>query len=266
MAIIDLLDRPVAYHRVYRVITGSTVAAVMLSQAAYWQQVCDKSGCGDGHGWWWKDRTEWEQETGLSRSEQETARKRLVQIGVLEEKRRGVPARMWYRIDIQILEEKLQQYQQNDRIRPTSKRKPRQSVSKKPTFKEVRIQPFIPEITTETTHKNTTTLDGQKTTARKIDEAEIEQYITLVGIPTSLKKKNPTKYLQGIRERLTTQHGLNEWDYKQLAIIEGNPVADDAGALAAYQEINRTRKYICALPGRSDVVTSDTVGDGHPST
>ena len=261
MAIIDLLDRPVAYHRVYRVITGSTVAAVMLSQAAYWQQVCDKSGCGDGHGWWWKDRTEWEEETGLSRSEQETARKRLVQIGVLEEKRRGVPARMWYRIDIQILEEKLQQYQQNDRIRPTSRRKPRQPVSQKNTFKKVRIQPFIPEITTETTHENTTTLDGQKT-----NEADIERYITLVGVPTSLKKKNPTKYLQGIRDRLTTQHGLNEWDYKQLSIIEGKPVADYAGDLAAYQEINRTRKYLCSLPGRSGIATSGTIAGEHPNT
>lgn len=46
---------------------------------------------------------------GLSRSEQETARKKLLQVKTQEgapvwaEERRGVPARMWYRVDVAAL-------------------------------------------------------------------------------------------------------------------------------------------------------------------
>lgn len=112
MALIDLLDRPIAYHRVFRTITGNTVAAIMLSQAVYWQRIVDK-GKGGKKGWWFKSATEWKEELGLNRSEQETARKVLSASGLLETERRGVPARIWYRLDQDILEKKLEEYQQN---------------------------------------------------------------------------------------------------------------------------------------------------------
>ena len=37
MNILDLLDRPIAYHRIFARLTGSVHAALMLSQAVYWQ-------------------------------------------------------------------------------------------------------------------------------------------------------------------------------------------------------------------------------------
>lgn len=88
------LQRPIAYHRIFREVSGSTVAALFLSQMWYWTP---RAGRSDG--WIYKTREELQAETGLSRSEQETARKHLKARGILKEELRGVPARMHYRID-----------------------------------------------------------------------------------------------------------------------------------------------------------------------
>lgn len=94
--LIQLLDRPVAYQpsfanlRAGKVKSGP-VAAVFLSQLVYWHNRMDG-------GWIYKTQAEINQETQLTRDEQETARKRLVALGVLEEARRGVPATMHFRI------------------------------------------------------------------------------------------------------------------------------------------------------------------------
>jgi len=156
MALIDLLDRPIAYHRIFRTITGNTVAAVMLSQAVYWQRIAD-SGNGGKDGWWWKERDEWETETGLSRSEQETARKRLIQLGVMKEHRRGVPPRMWYHVDFDILEEKLQEYQQNAGFQPFKRRESSHLKGDNSAIYKAGFQPYISKTTSKIPSKNTTT-------------------------------------------------------------------------------------------------------------
>jgi hypothetical protein len=60
-------------------------------------------------GWFWKTRAEWQRETGLSRHEQENARKALVARGLLHEARRGMPARMHFRVDLDRLGQLLAQ-------------------------------------------------------------------------------------------------------------------------------------------------------------
>jgi hypothetical protein len=156
VALIDLLDRPIAYHRVFRTITGNTVAAIMLSQAVYWQRIAD-SGNGGRDGWWWKEREDWEAEIGLSRSEQETARKRLIQLGVMKEQRRGVPPRMWYRVNFDVLEEKLQEYQQNAGIQPFKRRESSHLKGDNPAIYKAGFQPYISKTTSKITSKNTST-------------------------------------------------------------------------------------------------------------
>ncbi|WP_343529284.1 primosomal protein I [Yokenella regensburgei] len=101
-ALIQLLDRPVAYQPAFaqlkagKVKSGPT-AAVLLSQFVYWHNRMDGE-------WMYKTREDIKKETGLSRDEQETARKRLVALGVLEEQLRGAPATMHYRINSARLE------------------------------------------------------------------------------------------------------------------------------------------------------------------
>ncbi|MHB8149498.1 MAG: hypothetical protein ACYDIB_05000 [Desulfobulbia bacterium] len=155
MALTDLLSRPVAYHRVFRAITGNTVAAIMLSQALYWQHMVDR-GKGGKNGWWYKSGADWNEELGLNRSEQETARKILITGGLLKTEKRGVPARMWYHLDLNFLEKKLQEYQQNAGIPQT--RNSNKQVCRNPAGKFAVFRQTISETTSKTTSKNTSGL------------------------------------------------------------------------------------------------------------
>lgn len=95
----ELLDRPIAFQRSFVTITGSVTAALFLSQAVYWANRSD--------GWFWKTQAQWEEETGLSRREQDTARKNLTHSGVLREELRGAPAKLHFFVDFQRLKEIL---------------------------------------------------------------------------------------------------------------------------------------------------------------
>lgn len=92
MKIAQILDRPIAYHRIFVTLTGSVKAAVMLSQALYWQP---RSRQKDG--WWYKTAEEWEEETGLTRHEQATARKDCEPFLMAE--LRGVPATLYWKVN-----------------------------------------------------------------------------------------------------------------------------------------------------------------------
>lgn len=92
-ALDDLLDRPIAFNPAFKKITGRTSAAVWLSQVYYWSKRTS-----DPDGWFWKTAKECEEETGLTDNEQKTAREICVKLGVVEEKLKGVPATLYYRL------------------------------------------------------------------------------------------------------------------------------------------------------------------------
>ena len=105
-AIIALLeDRPIAYHPLLAKVLGGVKQAVFVSQLLYW------TGKGKrADGFIWKKQEEWTEETGLSANEQRTARKHLVKSGVLQEKLKGIPAQLYYRIDTDALQARLAEY------------------------------------------------------------------------------------------------------------------------------------------------------------
>lgn len=90
---LDLLDRPIAFHRCLVPIAGSVAGAVFLSQLIYWSK---RSSQGDGS--IYKTRTEWEEETGLGRLEQEAVRRVLREAGVLVEMKKGIPCRLYFKL------------------------------------------------------------------------------------------------------------------------------------------------------------------------
>jgi len=92
--LLDVFDPPVSFHRCLVPVTGSVTAALMLSQAIWSSQASDP----EADGWFVKSRDEWEEETGLSRWEQETARRVLRDGGFLEERRVGMPAKLCFRV------------------------------------------------------------------------------------------------------------------------------------------------------------------------
>lgn len=103
MDVLSLLDRPIAYHRIFVTLTGSVTAAVLLSQAVYWSR-----RTGENNGWWWKTAADWTEETGLTRREQETARAILRELQFWQEEKRGIPARLWFFLDVPALERALE--------------------------------------------------------------------------------------------------------------------------------------------------------------
>jgi hypothetical protein len=92
----DLLDRPIAFHRGLKRVINSANTALMLSQAIYWSRRTED-------GWFYKTQVEWEEETFLTRSEQELARKYLRTQNFWHEERRGCPAKLYFRVDFQAL-------------------------------------------------------------------------------------------------------------------------------------------------------------------
>ena len=91
-------ERPVAYYPKLVKVTGGVNAAIFLSQLGYWTPKA-----ADPDGWVYKTQIEWESETGLTRWEQETARRQLRERSILSETKRGMPARLYFRIDVDAL-------------------------------------------------------------------------------------------------------------------------------------------------------------------
>ncbi|HLZ28548.1 MAG TPA: DnaA N-terminal domain-containing protein [Chloroflexota bacterium] len=93
-----LCDQPIAYHPAVAKAVGSVTAGVLLSQLLYWTPRSR-----DSAGWIWKTQAEIYEETGLTRREQETARRHLVELGIVAERRAGVPAKLYFRVDMRVL-------------------------------------------------------------------------------------------------------------------------------------------------------------------
>jgi hypothetical protein len=115
----------IAYYPVIaRALGGDANATVFLCQACYWQSKigpneffyklrdAERDDAGELMPPSHANRQSWEWETGLQRAAQESARRRLVQLGMLEESRRGVPARLHFRVNLQNVAEFLLKNQQ----------------------------------------------------------------------------------------------------------------------------------------------------------
>lgn len=98
--ILDDIDRPIAFRRALVRLTGSVKAALMLSQAIYWEERVTRED-----GWFYKSIEEWQEETGLSRYAQETARKKCRKY--LLSDLRGLPAQLYWKVDREVLKADL---------------------------------------------------------------------------------------------------------------------------------------------------------------
>ena len=80
--LLEVFDSPVSFHRCLVPITGGVISALMLSQAIWTTQSLEPSA----DGWF------------IRSQEQESARRALRRSGLLEERRGGLPARLWFRV------------------------------------------------------------------------------------------------------------------------------------------------------------------------
>lgn len=88
------LGQPIAYYPQLAKPLGGVTAAILFGQLFFWQ---DKTSNSLGV---YKTQAELEQETGLSRREQETARKKLVELGILVETHKRLEHRIYFKLDL----------------------------------------------------------------------------------------------------------------------------------------------------------------------
>lgn len=87
-----LSDRPIAFHPQLARVLGGINEALLFQQLAYWS---DK---GSDPEWIYKTQRDIQDEITLTRTQQENARKKLRSLGVIEEDKRGVPAKLYFRV------------------------------------------------------------------------------------------------------------------------------------------------------------------------
>ncbi|WP_315128064.1 hypothetical protein [Comamonas antarctica] len=151
--LIAYLDRPIAFQRAFVDLGAGITGALMLSQAIYWARRTTED-C-----WFYKTVTEWTEETGLSRTEQENARAKLQKLGVLEVVRRGVPAKLYFRVDNDGLLKALEAHPPENKIAgnlQTGSQVSRKPVARKPASKSPRNTQSIKGKTTKETTAETT--------------------------------------------------------------------------------------------------------------
>jgi len=93
--LLELLDMPISFHRCFVAISGKVTAALLLS---YLWWAADEAGS-EAQGWFARPLDHIRDETGLSRDELCGARRILRERAILQDRRRGMPPVVEFRID-----------------------------------------------------------------------------------------------------------------------------------------------------------------------
>lgn len=164
-----LSQRPIAYYPIYREITGSTTAGILLSQLMYWFSKKDKI---------FKTDKEIMDETKLTEKELRNAKKLIKNLDFITVSVEGIPAKTFYEIKWDLLEVELNK---NDDTVKTSSDVTVKQVSPKgqdcdsPKGETNKNNNFNTEITTEITSYTKKNIQKNKTQFPK-DDQELQRY------------------------------------------------------------------------------------------
>jgi hypothetical protein len=166
-----LLSRPVAFHVALARVCNSAIAGLMLSQAIYWSEVLERTNP-SRNGWFYKTREEWADEIHLSRWEQEAARTILRKLGFWQEELRGVPAQIYFRVDMQRLALAISQLVvvPPAGLRPHSSRRQNHQQGGDGATSKVAVVP--PAFHTETTQETIPEITGGSATSALLPPSE----------------------------------------------------------------------------------------------
>lgn len=101
--LLRVFDQPIAFHRCLVPISGGVNAALLLGQLIYWTPRASSKD-----GWIYKTAQELENEIGLGRREQETARRALRDRGLVREGKKGIPPKIYFWVDVAALQMALE--------------------------------------------------------------------------------------------------------------------------------------------------------------
>lgn len=158
--------RQIAYHPVYRTITGSTTAGILLSQLMYWWDKMDGNE-------FYKTDAELIEETAMTIDEIKGAKARLKSFEFVSITRKGVPAKTYYSIDLDGLIQAIAQTGTGDSHQPDSGNSTNWPGQNPPTItidysKDYTIEHEV-EISPSSKTKNTKGNDGERPISYQTD-------------------------------------------------------------------------------------------------
>ncbi|ACA32561.1 hypothetical protein [Histophilus somni] len=208
------LGQPIAYYPKMAKPLGGVTAAILFCQLFYWQDKTDNPlGV-------YKTQAELEQETGLSRREQETARKKLVELGLLIETHKRLEHRIYFKLDLAKFDDLMATIfeVENPTLPDGDNVQPRMAES---DIREVAKPPFVnTKTTTENTNnkKDLTNVKSKKATPKPTALALLAEF----GITDQLaedfieqRKVKKAPITQTVLNRLQTQA-----DIAKLPLVE----------------------------------------------
>ncbi len=198
----QILTRPIAYHRIFATIAGGAKAGLFLSQGFYWTNIKDASDP-EAQSWFYKTRVEWEFETGLTREEQETARRQLIKRGLLKEKKQGLPAKLFYQFQKEEILIRIWAVMNSDSavLSQTSLRVSRKQASGKTSTRSA----AKPQATsTQTSSRNTSSISSSSapSAANGDDEQNLIDELRAQDVSPGRAKQLATKWPDEMRHRL----------------------------------------------------------------
>ncbi|MDH2917445.1 MAG: hypothetical protein PXX77_11295 [Gallionella sp.] len=226
----QLLKRPVAFFPAFAKIGGSVNAGIMLSQLWYWSD----GRAWNKEGWIWKTALEWAKETALSESEVEGARKKLVERGLIQYKRAGLPAKPHYLLNKQAILEAVISLQTDTTSLPNSGKQGESDSANKTDEKHDSGSPKSEEHNTETSPESSSETTPTTTTASGVvddmnckiqtpvwQEGELAGNLEeLIAASYWMQHKtegvrNPAGFKSAVRKRITAK-GPNAEDWETL--------------------------------------------------
>jgi hypothetical protein len=152
-------------------IIGTVSATLLFCQLAHWM------GKGkDPNGWIYKKSKELQKETGLTKDQQETARRLLKRMDLIEEKRKGIPPIVHFRIKIGTLTQRWEEYEIKRGDSPQLQEKKMASRAEtNPRQQSAAFSAHIPE----STHKNTQKITSEMNHLSDHEERRREAYLKI---------------------------------------------------------------------------------------
>ncbi len=239
MNLLDLFDRPIAFHRVFATICGDTNAALLLSQAVYWQKIVESTDSGkiiQGKKYFWKTQVEFQNEIALTPHRQLSARKKMQKFDFWNEKKCGIPRKLYFRVSLKKLEiytqnlavekdksdkklsktdKKSEQNQQNSQIeRQASQKGCASSADLRCLFlKSAELPRDYPKDYSGKNHPPKAPPDGG---GFYENDSQIREYVEFAIEKKSSEIKDLTAYRASLMCRIRRQGGLSEPDFEQL--------------------------------------------------
>lgn len=103
--LLDIFEEPIVIQRNFLRLTGNLNSAMLLS----WIVTLSQDQEYESDGWLRLTQATWQQDTGLSRFELESARAALRKRELIEERRKGLPAKTEIRLDVNRLTQALRE-------------------------------------------------------------------------------------------------------------------------------------------------------------